>query len=65
MFDKFNYSVSIVIPTYNRKKFEKLIEYNINIQDYTNIKEIIIIDDSENIKTIKYIYKISYSLFKS
>jgi glycosyltransferase involved in cell wall biosynthesis len=48
MFDKFNYSVSIIIPTYNRKKFEKLIEYNINIQDYNNIKEIIIIDDGDD-----------------
>ena len=43
----FDYSVSIIIPTYNRKKFEKLIEYNINSQDYSNIKEIIILDDSD------------------
>jgi hypothetical protein len=48
MFNKFNYSVSIIIPTYNRKKFEKLIEHNINIQDYNNIKEIIIIDDGDD-----------------
>lgn len=40
-------SVSIVIPYYNRKKFEKLIEYNINCQTYPNIKEIIIADDSD------------------
>jgi glycosyltransferase involved in cell wall biosynthesis len=40
-------SVSIVIPTYNRKKFETLIEYNINIQDYFNIIEVIILDDSD------------------
>ena len=40
-------SVSIVIPTYNRKKFESLIEYNINIQDYFNLIEIIILDDSD------------------
>jgi len=39
-------SVSIVIPYFNRKKFEKLIEYNINIQTYHNIKEVIIADDS-------------------
>ena len=35
-------SVSIIIPTYNRKRFETLLEYNINSQDYYNIKEIII-----------------------
>lgn len=39
-------SVSIVIPYYNRKKFEKLIEYNINCQTYPNIKEVVIADDS-------------------
>jgi glycosyltransferase involved in cell wall biosynthesis len=56
-------SVSIIIPTYNRKKFEKLIEYNINCQDYPNIVEIIIADDGDkeealelNVKyPIKYI----------
>ena len=41
-------SVSIVIPTYNRKAFEPLIEHNINIQDYYNILEIIILDDSDD-----------------
>jgi len=40
-------SVSIVIPYYNRKKFEKLIEYNICSQTYPNIKEIVIADDSD------------------
>jgi len=40
-------SVSIVIPTYNRKRFERLIEYNINSQDYFNIIEIIVLDDSD------------------
>ena len=40
-------SVSIIIPTYNRKKFETLLEYNINSQTYYNIKEIIILDDSD------------------
>ena len=40
-------SVSIVIPTFNRSRFERLIEYNINSQDYYNIKEIIILDDSD------------------
>ena len=40
-------SVSIVIPYYNRKKFEKLIEYNICCQTYPNIKVVIIADDSD------------------
>ena len=40
-------SVSIIIPTYNRKRFELLIEHNINSQTYYNIKEIIILDDSD------------------
>tara|TARA_B110000503_G_C6966691_1_gene337455 strand:+ start:75 stop:725 length:651 start_codon:yes stop_codon:yes gene_type:complete len=40
-------SVSIVIPTYNRKKWELLIEHNLNSQTYFNIKEIIILDDSD------------------
>ncbi len=40
-------SVTICIPTYNRKKFEKLIEHNINTQTYYNIREIIILDDSD------------------
>lgn len=40
-------SVSIVIPYYNRKKFEKLIEYNICCQTYPNIKEVVIADDSD------------------
>lgn len=40
-------SVSIVIPYYNRKKFESLIQYNINVQTYPNIKEVIIADDSD------------------
>jgi glycosyltransferase involved in cell wall biosynthesis len=40
-------SVSIVTPTFNRKRFERLLEYNINSQTYYNIKEIIILDDSD------------------
>lgn len=43
----FEFSVSILIPTYNRKAFEKLIEYNINIQDYKNIEGVYIADDSD------------------
>ena len=37
--------LSICIPTYNRKKFEKLIEYNICIQTYKSILEVVIGDD--------------------
>ena len=39
---------SIIIPTYNRKKFEKLIEYNILCQNYSNILEVIIADDGDD-----------------
>lgn len=38
-------SCSIVIPTYNRKKFEKLLEFNIKSQTYKDILEVIIGDD--------------------
>lgn len=56
-------SVSIIIPTYNRKKFERLIEYNINCQTYENIVEVVVADDGDesqrlelNVKyPIKYI----------
>ena len=41
-------SVTICIPTYNRKKFEKLIEHNINTQTYYNIQEVIILDDGDD-----------------
>jgi glycosyltransferase involved in cell wall biosynthesis len=41
-------SCSIIIPTYNRKKFEKLIEYNILCQTYPNILEVIIADDGDD-----------------
>ena len=40
-------SATICIPTFNRKKFEKLIEHNINTQTYYNIREILILDDSD------------------
>ena len=45
-------SVSIILPIFNRKKFEKMIEYNIINQDYPFIKEIIIGDDSDIDKPI-------------
>jgi len=38
-------SCSIVIPTYNRKKFEKLISFNIQSQTYKQILEVVIADD--------------------
>lgn len=38
-------SCSIIIPTYNRKKFERLIEFNIRSQTYKNILEVIVGDD--------------------
>ena len=44
---------SIIIPTYNRKKFEKLIECNILCQTYTNIVEVIIADDGDDDQKIE------------
>ena len=41
-------SCSIIIPTYNRKKFEKLIEFNISSQTYPNILEVIVGDDGQD-----------------
>lgn len=40
-------SCSIIIPTYNRKKFEKLIEFNILNQTYNHIIEVLIADDGD------------------
>lgn len=45
-----NFTADILIPTYNRKKFEELINHNINIQDYPFIKNIIIADDGDDEK---------------
>lgn len=42
-----NYYATIVIPTYNREQFSKLILHNIKIQTYPLIKEILIGDDGE------------------
>jgi len=54
--------VTIVIPTYNRKKFENLISYNINTQNYPFIKEVIIADDGlpDQALDLKIKYNISY-----
>ncbi len=38
-------SCSIVIPTYNRKKFESLLSFNIQSQTYKDIIEVVIADD--------------------
>ena len=40
-----NPTCDILIPTYNRKKFEKLISNNIRQQIYPNIREVIVLDD--------------------
>lgn len=55
-------SCSIVIPTYNRKKFEKLIEFNICSQTYPNILEVIIGDDGQDSQRldIKIPYPVVY-----
>jgi glycosyltransferase involved in cell wall biosynthesis len=53
-------SVSIIIPTYNRKKFERLIEYNINCQDYSNILEVVIADDGDEDQNLEL--KIKYPI---
>jgi glycosyltransferase involved in cell wall biosynthesis len=53
-------SCSIIIPTYNRKQFEKLIEFNIKCQDYQNIIEVIIGDDGEESLELFIPYPIKY-----
>lgn len=40
--------VSILIPTYNRSKFSKLIAHNIRKQTYPFIKEVIVADDGDD-----------------
>lgn len=58
-------SCIIVIPTYNRKQFEKLIEYNINCQTYNNIKQVLIIDDGDDEKLeLKIPYNVRYVKLK-
>jgi len=53
-------SVSILIPTYNRKHFETLINLNIKLQTYPLIKEIIIADDGEETLNLDLPYSILY-----
>jgi glycosyltransferase involved in cell wall biosynthesis len=53
-------SVSILIPTYNRKHFEALIELNIKLQTYPLIKEIIIADDGDEKLNLDLPYTLLY-----
>ena len=53
-------TVSIVIPTFNRARFAPLVEFNINIQKYKNICEIIIADDGAERLEIQTLYPIRY-----
>lgn len=55
-----NLSCDIIIPTYNRNKFKKLIENNINSQDYPFINKIIIGDDGDETLKIDTKYKVEY-----
>lgn len=54
------FSVSIIIPTYNRKRFERLIEYNVLCQTYKNILEVVIGDDSEDNLKLNLPFPITY-----
>ncbi len=42
-----DYQVTIIVPTYNRNAFSKLLVHNINCQTYKAIKEVIVADDGE------------------
>ena len=42
-----DYNVTILIPSYNRAKFSRLITHNINSQTYPSISQIIIYDDGQ------------------
>jgi glycosyltransferase involved in cell wall biosynthesis len=57
-------SVSILIPTYNRGNFSKLVEYNIKIQNYEQISEVIIADDGIEPLELEIPYKITYLKLK-
>jgi len=46
-------SCSIILPTYNRKKFEKLIEFNIKSQTYPDILEVIVGDDGSDAQRLE------------
>ncbi len=55
-------SCSILIPTYNRKKFEQLISFNICSQTYPSILEIVVADDGleEQALELKVPYPVVY-----
>ena len=59
-----DFSVSIILPTFNRTKFEKLIQYNINIQDYYNICEVLIGDDSDQDEPLRLNIKYPIHYYK-
>ena len=59
-----DFSVSIIIPTFNRTNFEKLIEYNINIQDYYNICEVLVGDDSDKDEPLRLNIKYPIHYYK-
>jgi glycosyltransferase involved in cell wall biosynthesis len=45
-------SCTIIIPTFNRKKFEKLISENIRCQTYPHIIEVLVGDDGDEAQTL-------------
>ncbi len=59
-----NFYCDILIPTYNRKKFIKLIEHNINTQDYPFIENIIIADDGDDDEYLNINTKYNILYFK-
>ena len=54
--------LTILIPTYNRNRFSLLCAYNINHQDYSGIKEVIVMDDGKETLDINFfcIYPVRY-----
>lgn len=57
--------VSIVIPTYNRKRFSKLISLNITKQTYPFIKEVIVADDGDDDERLQLDVKYSLLYYKT
>ena len=53
-------SLSIVIPTFNRARFAPLVEFNINIQKYQHICEVLIADDGADRLEIIVPYPVRY-----